>query len=104
VPLALFLLCLLATLAGGCGGDSRSAEPSPTELTGLITEVEPETGPPEKFLLEVDGEGYELHIAPEIDYGFDLAHLREHLRQALPVRCQLEERGGELYALEIVDA
>ena len=102
IGVLLFAL-LVAPLAGCGGGASSEAEAAPTELTGLITEVEPQRGKPEKFLLEADGKGYEVHLAPEVDYGFDLAHLREHMRQALPVRCVLEERESGLYALEIVD-
>jgi hypothetical protein len=101
---AVLLACLIGTLFGGCGGESATPEPPPSQLTGLITEVEPERGTPEKFLLEADGQGYEVQIDPARDYGFDLVHLREHQRDAWPVRCRLEERDGVLYALEIVDA
>ena len=101
---AVLLACLVGTVAVGCGEESGTPGSSPAQLTGLITEIEPERGTPEKFLLEADGQGYEVQIDPARDYGFDLVHLREHQRDVWPVRCRLEERDGVLYALEIVDA
>ncbi len=56
------------------------------------------------FTLRADGETYEILIAEEIDYGFDLEHLGEHRRAGDPVRVRLEERDDGLYALEIADA
>lgn len=97
--LALLLVALVLVGAGCASGD----EPLPSELTGLIVAVEGEGSDVSAFTLEVGLEEFEIRIADDVDYGFDLAHLREHEQQALPVRCNLEERDGELFALTIED-
>jgi hypothetical protein len=93
----------LLTLVAACGNE-EPPEPSPSELTGLIVAIDGEGSDISSFTLDNFGDEYEVFIAPEVDYGFDLAHLREHERDRLPVRCRLDERDGRLYALEIVDA
>jgi hypothetical protein len=100
VQLALVLIAL-ALVAAACGGGD---EP-PAEATGVIVEVQngPDGGV-ESFTLDADGETFTIYIAPDVDYGFDLAHLNEHHATGEPVRCVLEERGERLYALEIADA
>ena len=56
------------------------------------------------FRVESGLEVYELRIAADRDYGFDLSHLREHERTGEPVRCRLEERSDGIYAVTIEDA
>jgi hypothetical protein len=92
--------CVLA----GCvaGGDEREAPPS--ELTGVVARVEGQGEDVTAFTLEAGHERYEIRIDPLRDYGFRLSHLREHERDGQPVRCELEERAGELYAVTIEDA
>jgi len=99
VRAALLLLAVVIT-AAGCGGGN---DPAPAELTGLIVAVEGEGSNVNAFTLEAGLEEYEIRIADDVDYGFDLVHLREHEQQALPIRCDLEERAGDLYALTIED-
>jgi hypothetical protein len=99
--LLLALTCLVASTA--CGNDPDSAA-APSELTGAIVATEPENGPVRASTLEADGERHEIFIADDVDYGFDLQHLHEHLATGDPVRCTLEQRGGRLYALAIADA
>ena len=95
-------LVLVGLLAAGCGGDEAAS--TPPVLTGLITDVEGEGSDVSAFTLDVGGRSYEIRTAPDVDYGFDLAHLREHQRESFPVRVRLEERDGELYALQVDDA
>jgi hypothetical protein len=96
-------LALIAAVVAGCGEGSERA---PATLTGLIVEIEGEGSDITAFTLEESGSGeeYEIRIAHEVSYGFDLGHLRQHQREKLPVVCGLEERDGDLYALRIVDA
>lgn len=78
--------------------------PPPPEAEGLVIEVRPGEGEPEVFVLETQDDGtLEIAVADDIDYGFDLEHLREHMDGALPVRVKLEERDGETVALTIED-
>ena len=100
----LLLLAALALVAGaaGCG---ESAEPVPPAAVGVITEIEGEGSAVRSFTLETEDHGtFEVFIAEDVDYGFDLAHLHEHETTGDPVRCTLTEREGRAYALEIVDA
>ena len=98
------LLCL--TVA--CGGSSAPSEeePAPDQVVGLITEVEPpeETEIPTSFTVEEeDGDTYDIGIDPELDYGFDLLHVRDHFVTEDPVDVAVEERDGELIATSIAD-
>ena len=96
------VLCATGLLVTACGSDEEST--APPVVTGLIVEVRGEGRDIESFTLDVGGRSYEIRIAPDVDYGFDLAHLREHERDEVPVRVRVEERDGELYALRIDDA
>ena len=98
------LLAALALVAGAAScGESR--DPVPSTTVGVITAIEGEGSEVMSFTLETDDDGtFEVFIAADVDYGFDLAHLREHETTGDPVRCRLEERDGRAYALEIVDA
>ena len=92
-------------LAAGCGGAGDAAEPPPPEATGLITDVREQDGRVTEFTLESLDGVYEVRIADDVDYGFDLRHLHEHERKREPVRCDLEQRDdGRIYALRIDDA
>jgi hypothetical protein len=94
---------LLSVAAWGCGGEEES--PPPSVLTGVITQVRPATGSNVTgFDLDAAGESYEILIDPARDYGFDLAHLREHQTTGDPVRVRFRQRGEGLYALRIDDA
>jgi hypothetical protein len=99
--IAVALIALVALLAG-CGS-AEPRDPAPSELTGLIVEVDGEGSDISSFRLDSLGEDYEIFIAPDVDYGFPLSHLRQHERDRLPVRCRLDERKGRLYAFEIAD-
>ena len=102
VGAALAALAVGATLAAGCGG-SGAAAPPPRNAEGYVVDVAGEGSNVPGFTLQVGTEEYEVLIDPAINYGFDLAHLREHERLSDPVRCVLEERDGRIYALSIAD-
>lgn len=107
------LVCCLALVAGACGGeddepsggDAVAAEDAPDEVTGVLLDVQSEgIGEVTSFTLKDGDDTYEIFIAEDVDYGFDLGHLNEHLTAGDPVRVPLEERDGKLYALSIDDA
>lgn len=102
------LLCCLSFLGAACGGDDEPAAPAeeaPSEVTGVLLDVESEgLGDVQSFTLKDGDETYEIFIAEDVDYGFNLGHLNEHLSTGDPVTVPLEERDGKLYALSIDDA
>jgi hypothetical protein len=85
----------------GCGGGSSE---EPTQLTGLIVDIQGRGNNVRSFTLRSGDKTYDIRIAPDVDYGFQLGHLRAHESSLYPVRCTLERRAGRLYALEILDA
>ena len=97
------LVVLVSVVIAGCGGDGDavSTQPlaTPTELSGLIVDTRGPGRQVTSFTLESGGAKYDIRIAPGVDYGFDLSHLREHESNLWPLRCTLERRGGALYAL-----
>lgn len=99
---------LAAFMLVACGGDEPTAERTPEpprELTGVILTIDSEgLGQISSFELKEGDETYEIFIDPEVDYGFNLGHLNEHLSTGQPVRVDLESREGKLYAQSIIDA
>jgi len=94
-------LAAIAVLLMGCGGGDSGDE---SELTGLIVDIRGRGDDVRSFTLRSGDRTYDIRIAPDVDYGFSLGHLRTHQSALYPVRCKLERRQGRLYALEIIDA
>lgn len=100
------LLSMLVVLVavGGCGGSDDGSSP-PDSVTGIITEIESEgLNEVSSFKLKDGDDIYEIRIDEDADYAFPLGHLEEHRIGALPVRVELDERNGSLYAQTIEDA
>lgn len=99
------LLVVLSFVA--CGGDeppTTSAAEAPESVTGVIVDIESAAiNDVESFTLKDGDAVYEILIDTEVDYGFPLGHLQEHVQTAAPVEVDLEERDDKLYALSIVD-
>ncbi len=100
----LVALVCLAAAAVPAACDVTRDDPPPSHLTGPIVGVEGEGSDIRSFELEADGETWEIRIADDVDYGFDLVHLHEHEASRDPVIVLLDERDDELYALSIEDA
>jgi hypothetical protein len=99
---AFFAALALTAGAASCGEEEQ---PVPPVAVGVITEINGAGSDVTSFTLETDEYGaLDVHIARDVDYGFNLGHLHEHQATGDPVRCTLEERDGEAYALEIADA
>ena len=93
----------LALAFGACSSDEPPD--APDQVTGVLTDVESfGIGDIRGFTVKDGSETFEVKIDPEVEYGFDLGHLQEHLSGSLPVTVELEERDGVLYALSIDDA
>lgn len=104
----LILLAIACLSLAACGGndapegEAEGAAPNP--VTGVITDVRSEgIGQVRSFVLTSRGQRYEIHIADDVEYGFDLEHLNEHRISADPVVVEHEERDGRRYALSIED-
>jgi hypothetical protein len=97
---AIVALLTVAAVLAACGGGDEEQD----ELIGLIVDVQGRGNNVRSFTLESGGQEYRIRIAPDVDYGFQLGHLRTHQASLYPVRCTLERRRGMLYALEIADA
>jgi len=103
LPVVIGLLFLLVVTGAACGGDGGA---TPEAVTGVITEVSWSEDRTEvrSFILDGDDDDYEIWIDDEVEYGFDLAHLEEHRTTGEPVRVELRNDDGELYAERIDDA
>lgn len=103
-----FLAFVALGLLGACANEVDStgaSQTAPSTVTGVIGSIDPPQGPIESFELVRPGEDPQrILVDPELDYGFDLQHLHEHMDEALPVRVGLENREGTLYAISINDA
>jgi hypothetical protein len=99
------LVLVITAGFSGCGGNGNGADPqNPSELTGVIVDVQGRGDDVRSFTLQTTGGDYRLRIAPDVDYGFQPSHLRAHENALLPVRCTLQRRASGLYAIAIVDA
>jgi hypothetical protein len=104
---AIVVALIALTALAACSGDSSADEnqPAPEEITGPVTKVDSESlGDVTSFEVTQRGEVFVVYIDPEINYGFALSHINEHLASGDPVRVGLDERDGRLYATVIADA
>ncbi|MGH2698357.1 MAG: hypothetical protein ACRDJL_04055 [Actinomycetota bacterium] len=108
MKLRAILAALLAIALGACSEEPAAEErrgPAPEEITGPVTKVDSESlGDVTSFEVTQKGEVFVVYIDPEINYGFALSHINEHLASGDPVRVGLDEREGKLYATVIADA
>ena len=105
---ALVCLLLIVVTIGACGGDDPApaaiASP-PDQVTGVLIDiVSSEIDDIQSFTLKDGDVQYDIFIADDVEYGFPLGHLQEHLQMADPVTVDLEQRDGKLYALTIEDS
>ncbi|MDQ4057583.1 MAG: hypothetical protein M3124_00495 [Actinomycetota bacterium] len=101
------VLLLAAVLAcSSCGGDSgANGGGGRDEITGPVVKVDAKSlGEVTSIELKQGDETYEILIDPEIDYDYNLGHISEHLSSGAPLRVEVEERDGELFATSISDA
>jgi hypothetical protein len=94
------IVVAIALVLAGCGGNGGEDD----EVIGLIVDVRGRGNNVSSFLLRSGDRTYEIRIDPDVDYGYQLGHLRVHASSFYPVRCTFERRQGRLYAVEIVDA
>jgi len=93
-------------VCGACGGDSGAdGGGGPEEITGPVVKVDAKSlGEVTSIELKQRDKTFEILIDPEIDYDYNLGHISEHLSSGAPLRVEVEERDGELFATSISDA
>ena len=97
------LVLVAATTLTGCGSDAEVE--APIEVTGVIVDIESAgIGDIRGFRLKDGNDTYEVVVDPNAEYEVALGHLQEHLSGSLPVKVELQERDGVLYAETIEDA
>ncbi|MGH2695185.1 MAG: hypothetical protein ACRDJJ_10295 [Actinomycetota bacterium] len=95
-------LCFLASIVA-CGNNNEQEAPS--TVTGVVIEVSSAgLGRVESLVVKDGDDTFEILIDPDVDYGFNLDHLHEHRATGDPVRVELDQRDGDLYAQTIEDA
>ena len=108
MPKQIAALLLAALLLASCGGSETPAGLADGEtktVTGVLTDIDSAAiDDINGFTLKDGDEQYTVLVDDEVEYGFALGHLQEHLQDALPVTVEMESRDGELYALSIADA
>lgn len=101
-------LALAVLLLVGCSEPpmlvGQSPEPPPTQVIGLITELEYEGDQLVSMSIESRDDSHDILIDPEFDYGFNLKHLESHRTDELPVAVDIDARDDGLYAVGILDA
>lgn len=104
IPRVALVLTVTVTLIA-CRQPGQLGPPAPERVEGVIVEIDSEgLGEVTSFTLKDGDDTYEIFIAEEVDYGFPLGHLQEHLSSNEPVAVDLEERDDDkLYALTIED-
>lgn len=96
------LLALVALSA--CSAEPAGTEPENPRLEGVVVAIDSASiDDITSFTLKDGDETYEIYIADDVEYGFPLGHLQEHVQGAEPVAVDTEERDGKLYALTIED-
>lgn len=96
---ALVMALLFGLLLSACDDGPAST------LEGVIVHIDSTAiDDINSFTLKDGDETFEIYIDDDIDYGFPLGHLQEHVQTSEPMRIETEERGGKLYALSITDA
>lgn len=102
--LLILALLLAACESDGSGSNARTDYPPPDRVTGIITEIDFEDDRVVGFFVETRTGDWDVRIDPDRDYGFNLKHLEQHRARELPVDVPVEQRGDELYAIDILDA
>ena len=100
----LFTCLLLAALPLVACGSNDAPAAAPDRIEGVIVAIDSAAiDDVNGFTIKDGDQTYEIHIASDVDYGFPLGHLQEHVQTADPVAVDLETRDGLLYALTIED-
>jgi hypothetical protein len=102
--IALASALVAAVILAACSADPAADVVDEQPLEGVIIAIDSEAiDDITSFTLKDGDNTYEIYIADDVDYGFPLGHLSEHVQSAGPVAVETEERDGKLYALSIED-
>jgi sporulation protein YlmC with PRC-barrel domain len=85
-----------AFLATACSQSSGT-------VIGVVIDVNGDLEEVRSFTLLVEGDEMTFVPSSEGEYAYPLSHLRDHLRDGIPVRVGWERRDGELIAVRLDD-
>lgn len=95
---------LAAVVLSACSSAPSDETSDSPRLEGVVIAIDSAAlDDVRSFTLKDGDDTYEIFIADDVEYGFPLGHLQEHLQGAEPVAVDTEEREGKLYALTIED-
>jgi hypothetical protein len=100
------LVCTVVALSlASCAASGENGDGAPEVVTGTVVAVALDGGAVRSFRVVADGRRtYEIAIADDVDYGFDLTHLLEHQKTGDPVAVRVRQHDGGLIAQSIEDA
>lgn len=97
-------LAVVVIVSTACSSGAEGPPAGDPTLEGVIVAIDSAAiDEVTSFTLKDGGDTYEIYIADDVEYGFPLGHMQEHLQGAEPVKVETETRDGKLYALTIED-
>lgn len=88
---------IVTTLLSACSA------PTPNQVTGIVTAVDGDLTSVTAFEMLAEGRTWRFEPAPDGDFAFPLAHLRDHLRAGDPIVVDYSDVDGVLRATRITD-
>jgi hypothetical protein len=85
-----------ALVAAACNQSSGT-------MMGVVIDVDGDLEEVRSFTLLVEGDEMTFVPSLEGEYDYPLSHLRDHLRDGVPIRVGWERRDGQLVALTLDD-
>jgi hypothetical protein len=74
------------------------------QLTGIVIAVDGDLTTVRSFDVLSEGDRFVFEPAPDGDFAFPLAHLRDHLRTGEPIAVEYERVDGALLAMRVSDS
>lgn len=82
---------------------SAACSQSSGTVMGVVIDVDGDLEEVRSFTLLVEGDEMTFVPSSEGEYDYPLSHLRDHLRDGVPIRVGWERRDGELIAVSLDD-
>lgn len=89
-------MLVAALVAAACSQSSGT-------VMGVVIDIDGDLEEVRSFTLLVEGDEMTFVPSSEGEYDYPLSHLRDHLRDGVPIRVGWERRDGELIAVRLDD-